>query len=83
MGIGGQDLVCVKQRYFSTIPPAELRGHLEDLGDYLFSDGKSPSQLQMTARDGKPKVLLTLLTCNSMLADNWYMWFIHIGSRCL
>ena len=62
MGIGGQDLVCVKQRHSSTIPPAELRGHLEDLGDYLFSDGKSPSQLIMTTRDGKQKVLLTLFS---------------------
>ena len=56
MAIGGQDLVCVRQRYTSTIPPADLRGHLEDLGDYLFSDGKSP-QLQRTTRDGKQKVL--------------------------
>ncbi|RVW31128.1 MACPF domain-containing protein [Vitis vinifera] len=68
MAIGGQDLVCVRQRYTSTIPPAELRGHLEDLGDYLFSDGKSP-QLQRTTRDGKqkvPDVFSRILQSNTM-----------------
>ncbi|XP_057959459.1 MACPF domain-containing protein At1g14780-like [Malania oleifera] len=56
MAIGGQDLVCIKQKPSSTIPTSELRQHLEDLGDYLFSDGRSPSLLQRKSRDGKQKV---------------------------
>lgn len=57
MGVGGQDLLCIKQRPSSSIPPAELRGYLEDLGDCLFSDGRSPSLLERKTRDGKQKVL--------------------------
>ncbi|CAK9155985.1 unnamed protein product, partial [Ilex paraguariensis] len=56
MAIGGQDLLCVKQRPSSAIPPAELKGYLEDLGDCLFSDGNSRSLLERKTRDGKPMV---------------------------
>ncbi|KAG4179899.1 hypothetical protein ERO13_A10G133000v2 [Gossypium hirsutum] len=56
MAVGGQDLLCVRQNYSSAIPPSELRGYLEDLGDVMFSDGKSPSLLQRKTRDGKQKV---------------------------
>ncbi|TYH84263.1 hypothetical protein ES332_D02G186100v1 [Gossypium tomentosum] len=40
MAIGDQDLI----------------GYLEDLGDVMFSDGKSPSLIQRKSRDGKQKV---------------------------
>lgn len=55
MAVGGRDLICVRQKASSSIPPAELRGHLEDLGDSLFSD-RSPSLLQRKTGDGKQKV---------------------------
>ncbi|KAL3829262.1 hypothetical protein ACJIZ3_018064 [Penstemon smallii] len=55
MAIGGQDLLCVKQRSSSPIPPAELEGYLEELGDCLFSDMNSPI-LERKARDNKKKV---------------------------
>lgn len=58
MAVGGQDLVCVKQKSSSPIPPADLRRHLEDLGDVLFSDSRSPSLLQRNTGDGKHKVML-------------------------
>jgi hypothetical protein len=66
MAVGGQDLVCVKQKPSSTIPPADLRRHLEDLGDFLFSDGRSPSLMETKTRDGKEKVLhfILLFHCN-------------------
>lgn len=57
MGVGGQDVICIKQRPSSTIPPSELKGYLEDLGDILFSDGMSPLQERKT-REGKKKVNL-------------------------
>ncbi|EOY05047.1 MAC/Perforin domain-containing protein isoform 1 [Theobroma cacao] len=69
MAIGGQDLICVRQNNSSTIPPAELRGYLEDLGDVMFSDGKSPSLLQRKTRDGKlkvPEVFNRILQSNTM-----------------
>ncbi|GFY81494.1 MAC/Perforin domain-containing protein [Actinidia rufa] len=57
MAIGGQDLLLCKTKKPSsvTIPPAELRGYLEDLGDCLFSDRMSPPLLEKT-RGGKQKV---------------------------
>ncbi|KAL3641658.1 hypothetical protein CASFOL_012473 [Castilleja foliolosa] len=55
MAVGGQDLLCLKQRQTSTIPPAELKGYLEELGDCLFSDTSSPI-LERMAKDDKKKV---------------------------
>ncbi|KAL0382854.1 UNVERIFIED_CONTAM: MACPF domain-containing protein [Sesamum calycinum] len=55
MAVGGQDLLCVKQRPSSPIPPAELKGYLEELGDCLFSDTNSPI-LERTTKDNKKKV---------------------------
>ena len=57
MAVGGQDVICVKQKPSSTIPPSELKGCLEDLGDILFSDGMNPLQERKT-KDGKKKVSL-------------------------
>ncbi|KAK4790627.1 hypothetical protein SAY86_017931 [Trapa natans] len=56
MAIGGQDLICVRQRYSSQIPPTDLRRNLHDIGDFLFSDGKSHSLLPGKAKDRKHKV---------------------------
>ena len=73
MAIGGQDLICVRQTPTSPIPPADLRRHLEDLGDVLFSDSRSPSLLQRKAADGKHKVISSLLhTLNIFL----YFFFL-------
>ncbi|KDP32563.1 hypothetical protein JCGZ_13113 [Jatropha curcas] len=69
MAVGGQDLICVRQKPTSPIPPAELRKHLEDLGDFLFSDRRSPSLLQRNTRDGKqkvPEVFSRILQSNTM-----------------
>lgn len=56
MAVGGQDVICVKQRHSSKIPPGDVRRHLEDLGDFLFSDVRSPSSLQRKTADSKHKV---------------------------
>ncbi|KAG6475304.1 MACPF domain-containing protein At4g24290-like isoform X1 [Zingiber officinale] len=56
VAIGGQDVICVKQSPSSTISSAELKMHLEDLGDFLFSDGSSPSPQHRKIREGKNKV---------------------------
>ncbi|XP_044486780.1 MACPF domain-containing protein At1g14780-like [Mangifera indica] len=69
MAVGGLDLICVRQKHSSPVLPADLRGHLEDLGDYLFSDGKSPSLLLRSSREGKqkvPEVFNRILQSNSM-----------------
>ncbi|KAK3004387.1 hypothetical protein RJ639_018250 [Escallonia herrerae] len=56
IAVGGQDLLCVKQKSSSVIPRSQLRRCLEDLGDCLFSDGTSPSLPERNTRDGKHKV---------------------------
>ncbi|XP_058093561.1 MACPF domain-containing protein At1g14780-like [Magnolia sinica] len=70
MAVGGQDLVCVRQAPSSSIPHAELKGHLEDLGDYLFLDGRSLSPpLHQKTREGKhkvPEVFRKILNSNNM-----------------
>jgi hypothetical protein len=63
MAVGGQDVICVKQKHSSKIPPGDVRRHLEDLGDFLFSDVRSPSSLQRKTADSKHKVLCFIF-CN-------------------
>ncbi|XP_068660938.1 MACPF domain-containing protein At4g24290-like [Aristolochia californica] len=69
MALGGQDIICVRQRPSSSVAAAELKGHLEDLGDYMFSDGKSLSPLHRKTREGKhkvPGVFRDILNANDM-----------------
>ncbi|KAK7311427.1 hypothetical protein RJT34_09562 [Clitoria ternatea] len=56
MAVGGQDVICVKQSHSSKIPPGDLRRHLENLGDFLFSDLRSPSKVQRNITEAKQKV---------------------------
>ncbi|KAL7145384.1 hypothetical protein ABFS83_07G079500 [Erythranthe nasuta] len=67
MAVGGQDVLCVKQKPSSPIPPAELKGYLEELGDCLFSDANSPI-LERTANDNKkvPEVFSRMLQAHTM-----------------
>ncbi|XBI48393.1 hypothetical protein VPH35_112149 [Triticum aestivum] len=37
LSMGGQDVVCVRQAASSPLSPSEIRGHLDRLGDQLFS----------------------------------------------
>ncbi|KAK7306396.1 hypothetical protein VNO77_44335 [Canavalia gladiata] len=56
MAVGGQDVICIKQNHSSKIPPADLRSHLANLGDFLFSDLRSPSELERKTKQSKQKV---------------------------
>ncbi|KOM55459.1 hypothetical protein LR48_Vigan10g135100 [Vigna angularis] len=49
-------LTSFVRQHSSNLPPGGLRRHLEDLGDFLFSDVRSPSLLQGKTADGKQKV---------------------------
>ncbi|THU46596.1 hypothetical protein C4D60_Mb09t06590 [Musa balbisiana] len=67
IAIGGQDVVCVRQSHCSTISSAELKKHLEDLGDFIFSDGRNLSPLHSKDGEGKkkvPEVFLQILHSN-------------------
>ncbi|WOL02492.1 MACPF domain-containing protein [Canna indica] len=73
VAIGGQDVVSVRQHSSSTISAAELKMHLEDLGDFLFSDGSSLSPLHRKTREGKNKrrcLRSSRKSCN-LTACNW------------
>ncbi|KVH90948.1 Membrane attack complex component/perforin (MACPF) domain-containing protein [Cynara cardunculus var. scolymus] len=83
MAVGGQDLICVKQKASSTISSAELRGYLDDLGDSLFSDGRSPSLIERKTRDGKQKGL-TVIECKrggDVFSDSHSKWLQTVGSN--
>lgn len=68
MGVGGQDLLCVKQKPSSTFPPAELKAHLDHLGDCLFSDEASPLPERMSKEGTKkvPEVFNRMLQSHTM-----------------
>jgi hypothetical protein len=62
MAVGGQDVICVKQKHSSKVSPGDLRRHLEDLGDFLFSDLRSPSLLERkSTTEAKQKVCISTL----------------------
>ncbi|XP_014521719.1 MACPF domain-containing protein At1g14780 isoform X1 [Vigna radiata var. radiata] len=57
MAVGGQDVICVKQKHSSKVSSGDLRRNLENLGDFLFQDLRSPSQQQTnTSAEAKHKV---------------------------
>ncbi|KAG6480003.1 hypothetical protein ZIOFF_063480 [Zingiber officinale] len=69
VAIGGQDVVCVRQTSSSRISSTELKMHLKDLGDFLFSDGISRSPLHRKTREGKnkaPEVFTNILQSNTL-----------------
>ncbi|KAI3968307.1 hypothetical protein MKW92_019102 [Papaver armeniacum] len=68
LAIGGQDVVCVRQKHSSSIPPADLKQYLEDLGDSWFSDGGSTSPFRRTgdAKRKVPEVFQRVLQSNRM-----------------
>lgn len=82
MAVGGQDLVCVRQKSSSPIPVADLRRHLEDLGDFLFSDSRSPSFLQRKTGDSKHKVLLHFILSSCFLFVGSYVYFVDEQIHC-
>ncbi|KAJ1418364.1 Membrane attack complex component/perforin [Sesbania bispinosa] len=54
LSIGGKDLIFVKQDVSSTLPPSELKKHLHELGDQLFTG--TCNFLPKTCKDQKHKV---------------------------
>lgn len=68
MAVGGQHVICVRQHPSSTISSADLKVHLEDLGDFVFSDGRSHSPLHRKTKEGKNKV--PDVFCNILQSNN-------------
>ncbi|CAN1837635.1 MACPF domain-containing protein At1g14780 [Linum perenne] len=72
MAIGGQDVICVRQKQSSTVSPANLRKNLEDLGDFLFSGGDvfshSHSNWLQTVPAKPEAILFKFVPITSLLA---------------
>ncbi|PKA66135.1 MACPF domain-containing protein [Apostasia shenzhenica] len=69
MAIGGQDMICVRQNHVSTISPADLKVHLQDLGNFLFSDGSDlspPNQIIRSDNNKVPEVFVKILQSNNL-----------------
>eukprot|EP01018_Ginkgo_biloba_P005525 Gb_07458 [translate_table: standard] len=60
LAVGGQDLVFVRQNHSSTTPPSELKKHLENLGDQLFTGSCSLSPMYWKSKESKQKARLLL-----------------------
>ena len=55
LSVGGHDVVLVRQDKSSNIGPSELKKHLDDLGDQLFT---GTCNFTPKTRDHKSKVIL-------------------------
>ncbi|CAA7401362.1 unnamed protein product [Spirodela intermedia] len=56
LSAGGQDVVAVRQEKSSSLPPSEIKEHLDMLGDQLFTGSCMLPSLQMKAKENRPKV---------------------------
>ncbi|KAF4368493.1 hypothetical protein F8388_018617 [Cannabis sativa] len=58
LSVGGQDVVLVKQDTSSNIEPSELKKHLDELGDQLFTGTCNFSPMLSKTKDNKLKAPL-------------------------
>lgn len=65
LSIGGQDVVLVRQDKFSNMEPSQLKNHLDELGDQLFTGICNFCPQQCKSREQKHKVFF----------DNPFFWF--------
>jgi hypothetical protein len=60
LSVGGQDVVYVKQDGSSALPPAEIKEHLDRLGDQLFTGACVMPPLRCKSKD-KLKVEVSII----------------------
>ncbi|KAF8021165.1 hypothetical protein BT93_G1560 [Corymbia citriodora subsp. variegata] len=53
IGVGGQDVVVVRQERSSNLGPSDLKKHLDDLGDQLFTGACTFAPFHSKAKDSK------------------------------
>lgn len=56
MEVGGQNVVLVRQHHSSTLPAFELKRHMENLGDQLFTESCNLLPMYQKNRENKQKV---------------------------
>ncbi|XP_076926632.1 MACPF domain-containing protein At1g14780-like [Bidens hawaiensis] len=55
IGIGGQDVIMLKQSKTSNLEPSQLKKHLEDIGDQMFNGSCTISPHQLKNKEHKNK----------------------------
>ena len=60
VSIGGQDVVFLRQDQSSNLPPSQLKKHLDELGDQLFTGTCTLSLTHCKTKEHKSKVHATL-----------------------
>lgn len=63
-------MVCVRQTHSSPVSTADLKMHLEDLGNILFEDGTGLSPVHRLNREGKNKVHLSTFLFTLVFINN-------------
>lgn len=63
LSIGGQDVVLVKQDTSSNLEPSELKKHLDELGDQLFTGTCNFSPFLSKSKENRRKVASNLKFC--------------------
>ncbi|KAL4575649.1 hypothetical protein LXL04_022500 [Taraxacum kok-saghyz] len=73
IGIGGQDVILLKQSKSSNLEPSQLKNHLEDLGDEMFNGACTfpPHQLKTHNRNKTPSAFSTVFDPEPMLFNGF------------
>ncbi|XP_076946564.1 MACPF domain-containing protein At1g14780-like [Bidens hawaiensis] len=74
IGIGGQDVIMLKQSKTSNLEPSQLKKHLEDIGDQMFNGSCtfSPHQLKNKEHKNKtPSAFTTIFDPELMLYNGF------------
>lgn len=89
LGLGGQDVVYVKQDNSSPLSPSETKEHLDRLGDQLFTGTCTLPPSNRKIRDHKYKVSKIMhqcmfILCRHIMKMNWNVLTVPtIGPRGL
>lgn len=75
--MGGQDVVLVKQDTSSNLGSSELKKHLDDLGDQLFTGTCNFSPLVSKSKENKLKVLILASLVNSEFLFSFFSYFSY------
>ncbi|GLJ11938.1 hypothetical protein SUGI_0180610 [Cryptomeria japonica] len=72
--VGGQDVVFVRQSHSSTLSPTELKRHLDNIGDQLFTGTCSLAPLHAKNRESRqrvPKAFSDIFQPNTLNMDSF------------
>ncbi|XP_030468120.1 MACPF domain-containing protein At1g14780 isoform X2 [Syzygium oleosum] len=83
LGVGGQDVVVVRQDRSSNLGPSELKRHLDDLGDQLFTGACTFSPLHYKTKESKHHKGITVISSKrggDAMAGSHCEWLLTVPS---